>query len=223
MFPRTFRKSARAFTLLELLVVIGIIGLVATFAVPAISQMINGSTLTQASQSLTSTLSTARQYAITRNRAVEVRFLKFGDPETPGETVGDADTGQFRAVQLMEVLESGVAVPIDQVKILPRTVIMDSQALSSLLDKAEPYLRTPKVPDVKFDPELPRGIKRQYVYVSFRFQPNGTTNLAPKTNWYVTLRQLKDKVTGKTPPPNFFTLQVDPVSGTTRPFRPNLG
>jgi len=76
---------------------------------------------------------------------------------------------------------------------------------------------------MKVDPELPRGIKRQYRYVAFRFQPDGSTNLAPKTSWYVTLHQLKDKVTGKIPPPNFFTLQIDPVSGTTRPFRPNLG
>src|SRR6478735_1845667 len=118
MNPRPFSKSFRAFTLLELLVVIGIIGLVATFAVPAIGTMINGSTLTQASQQLTTTLSMARQYAITKNRPVEVRFLKFGDPETPGESASDPKTGQFRAVQLMEVLESGVAVPIDQVKIL---------------------------------------------------------------------------------------------------------
>jgi uncharacterized protein (TIGR02596 family) len=223
MKPRLPSKFVRAFTLLELLVVIGIIGLVATFAIPAIGTMINGSTLTQASQQLTNQLSAARQYAITKNRSVEVRFLKFGDPETPGESAADASTGQFRAVQLMEVLESGVAVPIDQVRILPRTVIMDSPALSSLLDPSDEFGRIAKPPDTKVDPELPRGIKRQYQYVSFRFQPDGSTNLAPKTSWFVTLRQLKDKVAGKVPPPNFFTLQVDPVSGTTRPFRPNLG
>jgi hypothetical protein len=105
---------------------------------------------------------------------------------------------------------------------MPRTIIMDSLELSSLLDPHDAN-RLPKSPDTRFDPDLPRGIKRQYLYVAFRFQPDGSTNLAPKTNWYVTLRQLKDKVTGRIPPPNFFTLQVDPVSGTTRPFRPNLG
>jgi len=100
---------------------------------------------------------------------------------------------------------------------------MDSLELSSLLDADAPYNRIAKTPDAKLDPEMPRGIKRQYVFASFRFQPDGSTNLPPKTGWYVTLRQLKDKVKGKVPPPNFFTLQIDPVSGTTRPFRPNLG
>jgi uncharacterized protein (TIGR02596 family) len=90
------------------------------------------------------------------------------------------------------------------------------------------------------DPTLPRNIGINYTYVGFRFLPDGSTNLPSKSTgdpngcWYVTLRNVNDVnpqlgpgslttgAAGGTRPVNFFTLLVDPVSGTTRQFRPGI-
>jgi hypothetical protein len=72
------------------------------------------------------------------------------------------------------------------------------------------------------DPELPRGVKRNYEYVFFRFLPDGSTNLSIGSKWFITVHALNDlpKATGGQPPPNFFTWMIDPVSGNTKIYRP---
>ena len=74
---------------------------------------------------------------------------------------------------------------------------------------------------------LPRGIvKPNYRYASFRFLQDGSTNLSPSSTWFVTIHNLTDTPTGTTmkkannDPINFFTLQIDPVSGAIKGFRP---
>jgi uncharacterized protein (TIGR02596 family) len=221
--------SQRAFSLIELIVVISIIVLIAGFAVPAASTIIRGSALSQASNAIIGQISLARQQALTKNRAVEVRFYRFADPETPGEDVANPSTGKFRAVQLFEVLENGVAVPLDKAQMLPNTVIFaytedKSVGLSSIIDQAK--AGTPKKPGTndRAAQRLPRGIDYNYEFVSFRFLQDGSTDLSPTDSWYVTLIGLNDRLkTPSEPPPNFFTVQVDPVSGSTRSFRPTSG
>lgn len=214
-----------AFSLIELIVVIAIIAIIAAFTVPAASTILRGSKLTQASQIVTDQISLARQTALTRNRSMEVRFIRFGDPETPGESASDPSTGHFRAMQVFEVLESGVAVPLDKPQLLPQSVIMNPSAeLSSLIGGSSQ--KTTKA--TNSDPELPRGIARNYEYVAFRFLEDGSTNLSPTGGaaagkWFVTLHNANEKVSGSTPPANFFTLQIDPVSGATKLFRPTVG
>ena len=210
-----------AFSLIELVVVIAIIAIIATFTVPAATTILRGSALTQASQTLTDQISYARQRALSRNLAVEVRFYQYADPEAPGEKVSDPMTGQYRAMQLFEVVESGVAVPLDKSQRLPISVVIEPNATFSTLISAASQIPAKK--PVASDPELPRGVAKNYNYVSFRFQQDGSTNLAPATQWFVTIRNLTDKVTGSTPPPNFFTLQIDPVSGAVKGFRPTAG
>ncbi len=228
--PSTSRiLRQRGFSLIELIVVISIIVLIAGFTVPAATTILRGSQLTQASGTLVGQISLARQQALTKNRAVEVRFYRFGNPETPGEDVGNPSTGKFRALQLFEVLENGVSVPLDKPQMLPANVIFayseeQSAGLSSLIDKGS--AGTPKKPgtDDRAAPHLPRGIGHKYEYVSFRFLQDGSTDLTPTDTWYVTLIGLTDQLqSAAEPPPNFFTVQVDPVSGSTRTFRPTAG
>lgn len=219
-----------AFSLIELVVVIAIIAIIATFTVPAATTILRGSAMTQASQMLTDQISLARQMALSRNRAIEVRFYVYADPEAPGEdpkaTLNTADpTGggkaQFRGLQLFEIVESGVAVPLDKPQRFPVTVVMNAGPLSTLIAAAtqKPY----KVWTSK-DPELPRGVSKNYLYTSFRFQQDGSTNLTATGSWYLTIHNLTDKLaTPTTPPPNFFTIQIDPVSGSTKGFRPTAG
>lgn len=217
------RFTPSGFSLIEMIVVVGIIAIIAVFAVPAASTIIRGSQLTQASQILTDQFNLARQQALTKNRSIEVRFYRFADSEQPGEEVDKPETGKFRAIQVFEVLETGTPVPLGKIQRLPNSVVFNDGELSTLIDTTPGgSTQSPRRP-TDTDPELPRGVGKNYEYAAFRFLPDGSTNLQPTKNWYTTIHAITDVVEGDTPPPNFFTLQIDPVSGTTKGYRPGAG
>jgi len=217
--------QSNAFSLIELLVVIAIIGIIGTIAVPAAGNLLKGSSLTQAANLLTDQMAAARQHALSRNRVVEVRFYRFADPELPGEVATDPSTGYYRALQFLEIGENGIPNPVGKVIRFPDTVMMNPNAtLSSVLgvNTAARLVTSAKL-DAN-DPEMPRGVKKNYDYVSFRFLPDGTTNLPTTGLWYITVHLINDlgRASGEKPPPNFFTWMIEPVSGGTKVLRPGL-
>ena len=60
-----------------------------------------------------------------------------------------------------------------------------------------------------------------YKYVSFLIMPDGSSSLTPQTNlWFVTLHALTNGDGLQNPPPNFFTIKIDPFNGHTIIYRP---
>ncbi len=229
------KSGLRAFTLVELIAVMAIIILIGTFVAPSAATLLRGSQVTQASQILTDQLSLARQEALSRSTPIEVRFLRFADPEAGGETAGLPSSGKFRAIELMEVTPGGRTLPLkdSRVIMLPNSVMMNpNKTFSSLIsvDSGTP----PKTPTAS-DVALPRNIGRNYDYVSFRFLQNGSTDLLSSSttaptdggtaDYFVTIHAITDqpKLTSNTDLKkiNFFTLVVDAVSGGTKGYRPN--
>lgn len=238
--------SRHAFSLVELLIVVLIIGIVAGFAVPAVQGMLRGSQMSQASGQMVDTMALARQTALSKNRIIEVRIYRFADNEIPGEDPAKPETGHFRAFQTFEISESGVLLPVSKVVRLPDSIIMNpgipgSGMLSTMLGDQRKIVMSSEL-DKKTDPEIARGVGHKYDYVSFRFLPDGSTNLPPtgtqgsgdkdKTPsdgglWYITIHSINDWEKLKTgdnlkPPPNYFTWLIDPLTGTSKTFRPGL-
>jgi uncharacterized protein (TIGR02596 family) len=220
-----FRPSRHAFSLIELIIVITVIGIIATFTIPALNTVLKGSYLSQGSSMLVGQLNIARQQAISRNRQVEVRFYRFADSEIPGEKVDEPATGAFRAMQLFEIRD-GAAIPIDKIQRLPGPIIFGystEKGISSILDGTTYVRKAGSGTYGGADPRLPR-VELKYEYVPLRFMPDGSTDRKATEKWYITVIEANAKQSTATkPPPNFFTVQVDPVSGATRNYRPNAG
>lgn len=224
-FPKGERNG---FTLIELLLVISIIVLIAGFVIPAAGPMLKGSQLSQSGIMLNEQLALARQRALTKNHIVEVRFYKFGDPTVPGEKASDPSSGKYRAMQCFELVTSStsavpVPVAIDKIQRLQQSIIIDSSdKLSSILNQparpAQPGSQT------KPSQSIP-VVGTAYQYAYFQFRPDGSTDMpatigTQNAKWFLTLHSINNNDALTTPPPNFVTIQIDPVNGKVRTYRP---
>jgi len=231
---KTSSSRISGFSLIELMIVIFIIIIIAAFVVPAASTVLRGSQLTQGEQVLYDQLSLARQYALSKNHPVEVRFIRYADPETPGESDASGNpiiaNAQYRAIQVFDTLDAidpttndFVRAPIDKPAILPQSIVIDKGTLSTIISQtasgnAGPTQGTPGPKD----PQMPRNVGTKYDFVYFRYMPDGSTNMGQTGTWCVTLHNINDVINGTTPPPNFYTIQIDPVSGAMKQYRPGL-
>ena len=222
-FCRQATAPSSAFTLVEMLVVMAIIVILITLVTPAVTSVLKANAITQGSQDLTGQLTLARQEALTQNHPVEVRLYQYADQNFAGENTGNASTWKYRALQAFSILDTGLAVPINNVQHFPNTFIIDSgPTLSSIIALAA--AGTTGGPVLTNGPQnysLP-AVGKAFNVVAFRFNPDGSTNLgaAPNGGWFLTCHQIQygDKQTKA--PPNFATLQIDPSNGSLREFRP---
>ena len=216
--PSATTWRQRAFTLIELMVVILVIGVVMSLTVPAVLSALKGNKLTIAADLLRAQLTYAQLQAQKENAPIQVRFFQYKDPTLPGSE------DKFRAYQFfrrsafdhndqystsvnksVEVME-----PVTPLRKLPPPIVFaDSERISTLLGLQKvrgevPYKRN-------------RTLNAQFV--AFDFQPSGLTNLGGSKQWYVTLVDEK-KERGAGIPDNFATVQIDPFTGSVRLIRP---
>jgi uncharacterized protein (TIGR02596 family) len=206
----SFRRSG--FTLLELLVVISMIAVIASFTMPGLTTFLKAKQVSMGSQMLLSNLSLARQTALASNRKVEVRFYRYADPNLPGS--GRA----FRALQLFQYDEANQSTkPLGKLQRLPGTLVMDENATySTLIADASRN----KIWSSAGDPRLALpGIGNHYDACYFCFRPDGSTDLSRLGAWFLTVHGETD--TWPAPAKNYATLQVDPINGIAKIHRPD--
>lgn len=192
----------RAFSLVELLVVVAILVLLLTLIAPAFNSALRGGAITRSGQTLSDQIAFARQAAIARNQTVTLRILKM-----PGE--GVEHEPRYRGIQAVAQQDDGTLKSLSRVvKLEAGNEISDTAGLSSIIAK----------PSVSGNADINGA---NVPYVGFRFRPDGAADLdlTSTDGWYLTvvdsLKASTDAV-----PQNFFTVRLDPFTGQTRVFRP---
>lgn len=209
IFP-TSKNLSLAFSLVEMLVVIAILAILMALMLPATTSILGGMNVNRAAGMVIDELNFARQAALAQNRDVEVRFYKLA-------AASDATNKQFRAFRsyLIDGIDPADWKPLSRLKRLPEPIILASETMySSLFDAGN----TDYGGLTKSNETLPGNGSTEYV--SFLFRPDGGTSLKPVTaKWFLTLLSANHP-DPSTLPANYFTVQVDPVTGRTRSYRP---
>jgi uncharacterized protein (TIGR02596 family) len=176
--------------------------------------------LSTAGVSVVSELELARQTALARNCQVEFRFYELPDASASA----GSSPSVYRAFQIFSLDNDGAQTnAVTKVIYLPSNVVITNSAtLSSLLPATPsnpPYAVSGSKAGVSLGPYSPTS----YNYMDFHFQASGGTDLNPNSGstWFVTLVSEYDKSSGANGlPANFFTVQIDPITGHVRSFRP---
>lgn len=209
--------NRRAFSLVETIVVMAIIAVLALLSVPAFETVMKGSRVTIAGRSVVDELSMAQQTALSRNLPVEFRLYKLPNELNPsGPRV-------YRAFQTF--LSGETLIPLSKVIYFPPGIAVMEDSTSSTSPKsplfANPGALSEPVPKPGTEGLPLPNYGTDYDFVSFRFKSNGETDLnnVPQGSFF-TLVTLTDVKTSGTLPANFVTIQIDPLNGRVRTFRP---
>lgn len=187
----------RAFSLIELLVVMALIAIFSSMAVVAFSGIQRSSGLTRAGSALADTIALARQQAASRNRLVELRIIGLPGAASPSYT----------AFQLYTTGTNGMlTAPASKIERFPNGIeVADESALSPLLSSTNGTLTN-----------SPLGANLPWKGLTFR--PDGTLGGSVSgTNNFITLRHFSDTAS---PPKNYFTIRVNPINGRITTHRP---
>jgi uncharacterized protein (TIGR02596 family) len=210
--------TRRAFTLIEMMVVVALIALITAAVTPMVFGTLVSTRLASAGETLSGQISLAHQMAVSRNYAVEVRFYEYEDPEAPGS--GSA----FRALAILRASKAGSATgelntQLTDTYYLPAGIAIGStKSMSPLLSGNL----------LKAEADREKIIKRSNNarYKAFQIRPDGTTSLESlmegyyPSKCYVTLGDEREVMDDQKVPKNFFAVQIDPATGRTTTHRP---
>jgi len=194
-------RSATAFSLVELLVVLAIVSVLAVLATPALMSTLASSKLNSASQTVADSVTLARQEAVAKDRNVQVRFYNL----TTGTFQG------WRAIQVVRVEQTSsgsTLVPVTKVRLLPDGVIVSPMsALSPLLTA-----------DSAISGAITLPVYGNASYSGFYFLPSGSVeNALSSANNFITIQNASAP---GSPPADYSTVQVNPVTGKVITYRP---
>jgi len=206
-----------AFTLIEILLVVTIMGIMLTAAGGLSSNVADSMNFREAIQQVKGQMESARQTAITTNRSVTVRIIQgeneFGEVVWNGvqlgftESISDPDAAGYKT-PVAGSYDPGFKA-IDTIDRLPSGFVFhDSSTFSTLLS-----WRSGPNSGVMLDAS---GVQRQYV--SFAFLPEGRCTLPTAEKWMLTMAR-QEKLNAETLPPDYAAIQIDPSTARCRIYR----
>lgn len=189
-------RRGSGFTMVELLAVIAVVGILAALVIPSFTSISIGLNVTRAGQLVSDQFTLARQLAMTKNRLVEVRFIR------------DAELEGYGALQIWERDAFGdQPKAIRRVESLPDVIYVNA-SLSPILENADSTLTGSAI----------FGSLGNRAYKAIRFRPNGRIDAPIEIgNAFLTLQGRRDD---KAKPVNYYTLQISPLTGRITTLRP---
>lgn len=192
-------SEVRAFSLIELLVVIAVIAILLAASMPALTSLTAGSNLNRAGLLVGDQIALARQEAVSKNREVQIIFYN---------TTNGVSTG-WRALNILRIEQTSsgkTAKAVSRILQLPENVVISSStALSPML--AAGTTGTTNIPSL--------GTVQ---YSAIRFRPNGS--LVSGFGTANSTLTLQNATAQGEPPPNYYTIQVNPLTGRVSVYRP---
>lgn len=205
------RGPQRGFTLIELLLVVTIISILMVLSVGSFRNMVGSTELSTSAVAVVDALNMARQRALSMNVPVEVRFYRV--PPKAGGT----GTTAYRAVGIYQINENGTKLIHKLMYLSGNNQFSDSEPFGTLL------FHTP----LSTENLTLGGVKVSSDYHCFQYLPDGTTSLdlhppASDDSWHVMVFNANHPPVDSTPPSNYVSIQLDPVSGRTETFQPGM-
>jgi uncharacterized protein (TIGR02596 family) len=191
------RQIPHGFTIVELLIVVAIMGILMVLTLPAVSSLMQSSDLTRAGQMLADQVNLARQMASAQNTVTEVRLIKL-----PGRS-------GYNAIQIWKADSTGTPKAARPLARLPQAVAISenpthSAAISSLTPGTMPA----------------GGAAANAAYVALQIRPSGfVTPVLGMNNLFFTVMS-ETKLANAGLPPNYFLLQINPLTGAPLVYRP---
>ena len=192
---------ALGFTLLEVVLTMGLMVALLFFSFAAYSHVVESTAVDAGAQLVSDALVEARQDALVQNTPVEVRF--YAVTSTAGAPPA------YGSLALRWVKSDGTTPPVARMVILPVAAVMDATPAHSSLVTIN--AQTPAADAT--DPRL-NALTRD-----FHFLPDGSTDLASTGKWLVTVRAAA-KSDPANFPANWACVEIDPVTGRTQVYRP---
>jgi uncharacterized protein (TIGR02596 family) len=207
--PVPYSHSLQGFSLIEMLIVTSIMLLLLAVSLLSLNTVAMSARLTTTVQDVMNQLSLARQVALTRNTAVEVRLYKLPDYNQPmlsSPTV-------YRGMQIFVQDIDGNSTPLDKpVYFQSRIICIDNPTLSSLFATTSETTPT-NGPNLGL-------IGNNYLYRSLRFKSGGNTDQPVNSLPSITFKTETDPDLVNNLPANYVTIQIDSITGRVRNFRP---
>jgi len=197
------RQTHSAFSLIELLIVISLMGILLVLTVPAVTATLEGNNITRAGQIAADQIALARQIASTRNLGAEVRFIKIPSRSASG----------YSALQVWTTDSRGQSSPANKVVVLPEGIAVSDRPTVS------PLFSVPQAPTGS----MPSGPYTGQSYGGIRLRASGAVSPPPaasdRASLYITL--VNSRLAGNSDvPANYLTLQINPDTGNTEIYRP---
>ena len=212
-----------AFSLVELLVVMGVMTLLMGMAVPAMSSMAKGSQMNQALSDVTGMLEMARQYATAQNTYVWVAFNDEAASQGPDEQVRVAVLASKSGADLSTwgVDDTTSAAAATQLLVKPRTFnqvkLSDGSVFKSKISDL-PLADTSKLGTANFTIKI-QGAQNEAFTKAVQFTPSGEARTGASMTGLIDvgLQPTHGRVANDN---NVAVVRVNGLTGQTRIFRP---
>jgi uncharacterized protein (TIGR02596 family) len=191
----------RSFTLLELLLILALVFGITVLAAGGGTMVLQATAVTTSAAMLDDALTQGRARAVGQNTTVEVRLY-----DVPPQ-VGASPA--YSALQLHWLKSDGTTPAVAAPVLLSSWVSIDATAAHSSLIASNTQTPTPDASDTRLNAQTR----------VFHFLPDGSTDLNPATNWFLTVRPANQSAPANFPS-NWACIQIDSATGRVQIYRP---